>query len=169
MKKWFGREWFWLKAALCAVCGACAFALCACTTTTVYEMDGEKVVKKTVSEEPVTKSKIVGIFSTTTGLRIAVNGYSNDGSLGSIEVGETGNGYVSAPTDTAPELVDSFATAITNLHKNTTVSFKGYSGQASGGNSSADTASGTSKTATSTPDVANEQANHETVEEETEE
>ena len=35
------RKMFWLKAALCAVCGAFTLALCGCTTTTVYEMDGE--------------------------------------------------------------------------------------------------------------------------------
>ena len=165
----FGRSSFYLS--ILAVCGA-AIAFCGgCSTTTVYEMDatGKTVVKKTVSEEPVTKTKVVGIFNTTTGVRIAVNGYSNDGSIGSIELGETGNGYVSAPQDTSPLLVEKFGVAITNLHKNTSVSFKGYSAQASGSTAEADTSAGTATTvnssetakaaanaATQTADVATE-------------
>ena len=52
MKKWFKKEWYWLKAAIATLAGASALALCGCASTVVtdYDKDGN-VVRVTESDE----------------------------------------------------------------------------------------------------------------------
>ena len=60
------RKMFWLKAALCAVCGAFALALCGCSSTTItettYAADGSVAAVKVTesSESPL----VIGIANT---------------------------------------------------------------------------------------------------------
>lgn len=49
MKKWFEREWYWLKLTLVA-CATILLAACASTTITEYDSEGN-VVKVTESDE----------------------------------------------------------------------------------------------------------------------
>ena len=52
MRKWFEKEWYWLKAAISAACGLAALALCGCSSTTITEYDKDgNIVKITESDQ----------------------------------------------------------------------------------------------------------------------
>ena len=52
MKKWFEREWYWLKAAAATLAGTAALAFCGCASTVVTEYDKDgNVAKVTESDE----------------------------------------------------------------------------------------------------------------------
>ena len=87
----FERKMFWLKAALCAVCGACALALCGCSSTTItettYAADGSVAAVKVTesSESPL----VIGIANTKDKHVVAHIG----GWYGNIGVQPSSNSY----------------------------------------------------------------------------
>ena len=68
MKKWFKKQWHWLKAAILAAFGTAALAVCAaCSSTTItettYAADGKTVVSQKITESSESPL-VIGIANT---------------------------------------------------------------------------------------------------------